>query len=117
MLWRVQPLGDCTLWLQALCKFQFDVTIGKSTGGGFEPTHIFAITNRAVFPVVLWILIYLNELFRLGMIFREQIDDWGERSSEKSVLYREWIRGAKGHSKAIELFGSLQVSAESRPID
>jgi hypothetical protein len=45
---------------------------------------------------------------------REQIDDWGERSSEKSVLYREWIRGAKAHSKAVELFGSLQLSPESK---
>jgi hypothetical protein len=45
---------------------------------------------------------------------REQIDDWGERSSEKSVLYREWIRGAKGHSKEVELFGSLQLSPESK---
>jgi len=33
------------------------------------------------------------------------------------VLYQDWIRGTKAHSKAIELFGSLQVSAESRPID
>jgi hypothetical protein len=48
---------------------------------------------------------------------REQIDDWGERSSEKSVLYREWIRGAKGHSKAVELFGSLQLSPESKKTD
>jgi hypothetical protein len=48
---------------------------------------------------------------------REQIDDWGERSSEKSVLYREWIRGAKAHSKAAELFGSLQLSPESKTTD
>jgi hypothetical protein len=48
---------------------------------------------------------------------REQIDDWGERSSEKSVLYREWIRGAKAHSKAAELFGSLQLSSESKITD
>jgi helicase len=48
---------------------------------------------------------------------REQIDDWGERSSEKSVLYREWIRGAKGYSKASELFGSLQISLEGRTDD
>jgi hypothetical protein len=36
---------------------------------------------------------------------------------EKSVLYREWILGAKGHSKAAELFGSLQISPESKTID
>jgi hypothetical protein len=48
---------------------------------------------------------------------REQIDDWGERSSEKSVLYREWVRGAKGHSKAAELFGSLQLPLETRTTD
>jgi hypothetical protein len=59
-------------------------------------------------------LIYLNELLRLGMIFCEKVDDWGERSSEKSVPYREWIRGAKAHSKAVELFGSLQLSPESK---
>jgi hypothetical protein len=48
---------------------------------------------------------------------REQIDDWGERSSEKSVLYREWIWGAKAHSKAAELFGSLQLSPETKRTD
>jgi hypothetical protein len=48
---------------------------------------------------------------------REQIDDWGERSSEKSMLYREWIRGAKAHSKAVELFGSLQLSPEGKTTD
>jgi hypothetical protein len=42
---------------------------------------------------------------------REQIDDWSERSSEKSVLYRKWIRGAKAHSQAAELFGSLSLRA------
>jgi hypothetical protein len=48
---------------------------------------------------------------------REQIDNWGERSSEKSVLYQEWIRGAKWHSKAAELFGSLQIPLEGRITD
>jgi superfamily II DNA/RNA helicase len=48
---------------------------------------------------------------------REQIDNWAERSSEKSVVYREWIRGTKGHSKAAELFGSLQLPLESRATD
>jgi hypothetical protein len=48
---------------------------------------------------------------------REQIDDWGERSAEKPVLYREWVRGAKGHSKAAELFGFLQLSPESKTTD
>jgi helicase len=48
---------------------------------------------------------------------REQLDDWSERASEKSVLYREWIRGAKGHSKAVELFGSLQFQAQGGSMD
>jgi hypothetical protein len=48
---------------------------------------------------------------------REQIDDWGERSSEKSALYDEWVRGAKEHSKAAELFGSLQLPLETRTTD
>jgi ATP-dependent DNA helicase len=48
---------------------------------------------------------------------REQVDDWAERSSEKSVIYREWIRGAKGYSKAAELLGSLQLSGGKRTID
>ena len=47
------------------------------------------------------------------MIFREKVDDWDDWSSEKSMLYREWIFGAKAHTKAIELFGSLQLSPES----
>jgi hypothetical protein len=56
-------------------------------------------------------------LRQFGEQLREQIDDWGERSSEKSVLYRKWIRGAKGHSKAAELFGSLQLRVENRTTD
>lgn len=48
---------------------------------------------------------------------REQIDDWAERSNEKSVLYREWIRGVKGHSKAAELIGSLQIRLADRKIE
>jgi helicase len=48
---------------------------------------------------------------------REQIDDWAERASEKSVLYREWIRGAKGYSKAAELIGSLQIPPDDRKLD
>jgi helicase len=33
------------------------------------------------------------------------------------VLYREWIRGAKGYSKAAELLGSLQLKGGKRTID
>ena len=48
-------------------------------------------------------------LRRFSESHREQIDDWSERSSAKSVLYRKWIRGAEGHSTAAELIGSLQL--------
>ena len=33
------------------------------------------------------------------------------------MLYREWIRGAKTHSKAAEPFGSLQIPLENRITD
>jgi len=39
-----------------------------------------------------------------------QVDSWMERNpDELSILYREWIRGEKGKSKALEVFGSLGI--------
>lgn len=37
----------------------------------------------------------------------EQVDSWMSQSSEKSVLFIRWIRGAEGFSKADEILGSL----------
>ena len=42
-----------------------------------------------------------------------KVDDAMERSSSKSILYSQWIRGTQGHSKAVELLGSLGQSPET----
>ncbi len=45
---------------------------------------------------------------RFSQKLTEQVDSWVESfQGEKPLLYRKWIRGAKGSSKASELFGSL----------
>lgn len=49
---------------------------------------------------------------RFSQNLTEQVDDWIERTSRKSLLYAEWIRGASGTSRAIELLGSLGVSVD-----
>ena len=63
-------------------------------------------------------LLILCELVSTGTTSRirysdrlvEQVDAWMGRSSEKSVFFTKWIRGAEGFSKAEELLGSLGVS-------
>lgn len=47
----------------------------------------------------------------------EKVDAWMEKSGGKSILYSQWIRGAKGHSKASELIGSIGVSAPKKQED
>lgn len=42
-----------------------------------------------------------------------QIDQWMDRSTIKSILFKEWIRGDLGFSKACELTGSLGLKLES----
>ena len=42
-----------------------------------------------------------------------QVESWIEGSSEKSVLFREWIRGEEGKSKSDEIFGSLGIQLDS----
>ncbi|MDA7618290.1 DEAD/DEAH box helicase [Verrucomicrobia bacterium] len=44
----------------------------------------------------------------------KQVDDWMDASSDKSVLYREFIRGEEGFSKADQLMGSLSVSTSGK---
>jgi len=46
--------------------------------------------------------------FRKGL--DEQVDTWMEQAAEKSVLFKQWVRGAKGFSKADELLGSLGLN-------
>lgn len=46
----------------------------------------------------------------------EQIDSWLERTPDHaSLLYREWLRGAPGYSRAEELFGSLGLTPPTKP--
>ena len=41
----------------------------------------------------------------------DQVDSWMERSpAHTSLLYTEWLRGNKAHSRAEELFGSLGIA-------
>lgn len=62
-------------------------------------------------------LLLISELLATGVSPRirysdrmaEQVDAWMMQSSEKSVLFNKWIRGAEGHSQADELLGSLGV--------
>ena len=51
-------------------------------------------------------------LGRFSERLAEEIDAWMERQPQeaKSVLFRSWIAGAKGSSRAIELIGSLGSS-------
>ena len=63
-------------------------------------------------------LLILTELISTGITTRvlysdkiaEQVDSWMDQSSEKSVLFNKWIRGAESFSKADELLGSLGIS-------
>ena len=41
----------------------------------------------------------------------EQVDNWMERSTDKSKLFNQWIRPSDGNTRADELFGSLGISA------
>jgi len=47
----------------------------------------------------------------------ERVDAWMEKSADKSILYSQWIRGAKGFSKATEIFGSIGVVPDEKPGD
>lgn len=63
-------------------------------------------------------LLILGELISAGPTSRiryserlaEQVDAWMGQSSEKSVFFAKWIRGAEGFSQADELLGSLGIS-------
>jgi len=41
----------------------------------------------------------------------EQVDNWMERSTDKSKLFNHWIRPSDGNTRADELFGSLGITA------
>jgi len=47
----------------------------------------------------------------------EKVDAWIEKSADKSILYIQWIRGTKGHSKASELLGSLGLATAKKAED
>ena len=47
----------------------------------------------------------------------EKVDAWMEKSGGSSILYSEWIRGTKGHSKASELIGSIGLFPAKKPED
>lgn len=47
----------------------------------------------------------------------EKVDAWMEKSADKSSIFNQWIRGAKAHSKASELLGSLGIAPDQRPDD
>jgi helicase len=40
----------------------------------------------------------------------DQVENWTERSPDKSKLFNQWIRSGEGSSQADELFGSLGIS-------
>lgn len=45
----------------------------------------------------------------------EQVDAWVEASPEQTpVLYREWIKGEPGDSRAVEVLGSLGLSPQEK---
>ena len=54
----------------------------------------------------------LRKPFSDGMA--AQVDDWASRDETKSVLFQRWIRGQKGFSKAVEIFGSLGIDIGSK---
>jgi hypothetical protein len=56
------------------------------------------------------------KLRRFSEPLAEQIDAWHETrpSEEKSLLFAEWVMGAKGASKADELLGSLGLAVNHR---
>jgi len=49
------------------------------------------------------------KLRRYAAGLADQVHGWIEASSEKSVLYAEWLRGKPGSSRADEVMGSLGV--------
>jgi len=52
-------------------------------------------------------------LRRFGERLAEQVDGWVESfQGVRPILYRTWIRGQKGASRAAELFGSLGIAAD-----
>jgi helicase len=51
-------------------------------------------------------------LKRFSNDLAEQVEDFIERGSIKTELFREWIRGAAGASKAEELLGSVGLKLE-----
>lgn len=53
-------------------------------------------------------------LKRFSKDMAEQVEDWIERSQAKSVLFTDWIRGAKGFSKADQVFGSLGIMIDAK---
>jgi superfamily II DNA/RNA helicase len=55
-------------------------------------------------------------LKRFSKALPEQVEAWIEAGSAKSTLFTQWIRGAPGSSKAVEVLGSLGVSEAGKPL-
>jgi replicative superfamily II helicase len=52
----------------------------------------------------------ISSLRRYSQRLEKQVHTWCERNpSKQPILFREWIRGAEGHSRANQVFGSLEV--------
>jgi superfamily II DNA/RNA helicase len=70
-------------------------------------------------------LVCLNLLYERSPSLRQfgdalvkTVDGWAERNAlETPYLFQNWIRGAKGHSSAYEILGSLGIAAEGRTLE
>lgn len=60
----------------------------------------------------------LPSLRRYSAVMAEQVASWCEAHPQQvPMLYRRWLRGAKGHSQAAEVLGSLGVEPTERSVD
>ena len=60
----------------------------------------------------------LPTLRRYSASMAEQVAGWCEAHPQQvPMLYRRWLRGAKGHSQAAEVLGSLGVEPGERGVD
>ncbi|MFN7929338.1 MAG: hypothetical protein U0Y68_15605 [Blastocatellia bacterium] len=59
----------------------------------------------------------LRNLRLFSQELAEQVDGWMEQHPDQTpLLYRHWIRGHVGKSRAVEIFGSLNVSVEGQQL-
>ncbi len=84
-----------------------------------EDSHTLARWTPLDFLIVLDLLHdSLPSLRRYSADMAEQVAAWCEGHSQQvPMLYRRWLRGAKGHSQAAEVLGSLGIEPSERGID